>query len=81
MTAVTSNCPRIVGREVYEGVIIDFTPDGVPIVDPIALISQSVACWPSGSILSRCHRYRATPSTGIFAYHASPSGASTTSCG
>jgi hypothetical protein len=33
--------PRIVGREVYEGVVIDFTPDGVPIVDPVTLISQS----------------------------------------
>jgi hypothetical protein len=33
--------PRIAGREVYEGVIVDFTPDGVPIVDPVALISQS----------------------------------------
>jgi hypothetical protein len=33
--------PRIVGRESYEGVIIDYTPDGVPIVDPLILISQS----------------------------------------
>jgi YD repeat-containing protein len=32
--------PRIVGRESYEGVIIDYTPDGVPVVDPIVLVSQ-----------------------------------------
>lgn len=33
--------PRLVGHEVYDGVIIDYTPDGVPIVDTVALISQS----------------------------------------
>jgi hypothetical protein len=33
--------PRLVGREVYEGVIIGYTPDGVPIVDTVALISQA----------------------------------------
>lgn len=32
--------PRIVGRESYEGVIIDYTPDGVPVVDPMVLTSQ-----------------------------------------
>lgn len=33
--------PRIVGHEVDEGVIIGYTPEGVPIVDIVALISQS----------------------------------------
>lgn len=33
--------PRIVGHEVQQGVVIDFTPDGVPIVDTLAIISQS----------------------------------------
>lgn len=33
--------PRLVGRQVYEGVIIDFTPDGVPVVDPVLLTSQA----------------------------------------
>jgi len=45
---------RIVGREVYEGVIIDFTPDGVPIVDPIALISQSGQFDVTAVIEARC---------------------------
>jgi hypothetical protein len=46
--------PRIVGHEVYEGVIIDFTPDGVPIVDPIALISQSGQFDVTAVIEARC---------------------------
>ena len=33
--------PRIVGREAYEGIIIDFTPDGVPVVDLVGVMSQS----------------------------------------
>ena len=33
--------PRIVRHEVDEGVIVDFTPDGVPIVDTVAILLQS----------------------------------------
>jgi len=33
--------PRIVGHEVDEGVIVDFTSDGVPVVDTVAILSQS----------------------------------------
>jgi hypothetical protein len=32
---------RIVGHEVDEGIIVDFTPEGVPIVEPTALVSQA----------------------------------------
>src|SRR5262245_26779803 len=46
--------PRIVGREVYEGVIVGFTPDGVPIVDPVTLISQSGQFDLAAVLQARC---------------------------
>lgn len=32
---------RIVGHEVEEGIIVGFTPEGIPVVDTVATISQS----------------------------------------
>ena len=46
--------PRLVGREVYDGVIIDFTPDGVPVVDTVALISQSGQFDVAAVLQARC---------------------------
>jgi len=46
--------PRIVGHEVYEGVIVDFTPDGVPVVDTVAIISQAGQFDLGAVILARC---------------------------
>jgi hypothetical protein len=46
--------PRIVGHEVDQGVIIDFTPDGVPVVDTVALISQSGQFDTAAVLQARC---------------------------
>jgi len=46
--------PRIVGHEVDEGVIVDFTPDGVPIVDTVAIISQSGQFDVAAVLQARC---------------------------
>lgn len=46
--------PRLVGRQVYEGVIIDFTPDGVPVVDPVNLISESGQFDAAAVLQARC---------------------------
>jgi hypothetical protein len=46
--------PRIVGRQVYEGVVIGFTPDGVPIAEPLALISEAGQFDLTAVIEARC---------------------------
>lgn len=46
--------PRLVGRQVYEGVIIDFTPEGVPVVDPVNLISESGQFDVAAVLQARC---------------------------
>jgi hypothetical protein len=46
--------PRLVGRQVYEGVIIDFTPEGVPVVDPVNLISESGQFDAAAVLQARC---------------------------
>jgi hypothetical protein len=47
--------PTSVGREVAEGVIVGFTPEGVPIVVPVAVISQSGQFTDPGATLeARC---------------------------
>lgn len=46
--------PRLVGRQVFEGVIIDFTLDGVPVVDPVNLISESGQFDPAAVLQARC---------------------------
>ncbi len=46
--------PRIVGRESYEGVIIDYTADGVPVVDPVVLTSQHGQFDLATALQARC---------------------------
>jgi len=46
--------PRLVGHEVDEGVIVGFTPDGVPIVDTVAIISQSGQFELGAVVQARC---------------------------
>lgn len=46
--------PRLVGHQVYEGVIFDYTADGVPIVDLVALISESGQFDVSAVLDARC---------------------------
>lgn len=46
--------PRIVGHEVFQGVIIGFTPDGVPIVDTVAIISQAGQFDVAAVLQARC---------------------------
>lgn len=46
--------PRLVGHQVAEGVIIDFTLEGVPIVDIMAIISQSGQFDSAAVLEARC---------------------------
>lgn len=46
--------PRLVGHQVYEGVIFDYTADGVPIFDLVALISESGQFDVSAVLDARC---------------------------
>jgi hypothetical protein len=46
--------PRLVGHEVYEGEIIGYTPEGIPLVDITALISQSGQFDVDAVLTARC---------------------------
>lgn len=46
--------PRIVGHQVFEGLIIDYTEDLVPIVDPVVLLQASGQFDVDAVIAARC---------------------------